>query len=83
MKKENKTNQPTDTSDKIKPKHYSASNGNDVINFAYDNNLSFIEANICKYVVRWKQKNGLEDLLKAKEYLDRLISKELENFQKL
>ena len=30
-------------------------------------------ANIIKYVWRWKFKNGVEDLLKAKWYLDRLI----------
>ena len=31
------------------------------------------EASILQYIVRHKQKNGLEDLLKAKWYLDRLI----------
>ena len=30
-------------------------------------------ANIIKYVWRWKFKNGVEDLLKARWYLDRLI----------
>lgn len=34
-------------------------------------------ANVIKYIWRWKFKNGLEDLKKAKWYLDRLI-KELE-----
>ena len=37
------------------------------------NNLDFNEGNIIKYVSRWKQKNGLEDLIKAKNYLDYLI----------
>ena len=37
------------------------------------NNISFAEGNIIKYVVRWKQKNGVEDLKKAKVYLDKLI----------
>jgi len=32
-------------------------------------------ANIIKYVWRYPQKSGLEDLLKAKWYLDHLISK--------
>jgi len=31
-------------------------------------------ANIIKYVFRWKQKNGVEDLNKARWYLDRLIA---------
>ena len=34
-------------------------------------------ANVIKYIWRWKFKNGLEDLKKAKWYLDRLI-KEVE-----
>ena len=28
---------------------------------------------VVKYVWRWKRKNGVQDLLKAKWYLDRLI----------
>ena len=32
------------------------------------------EASILQYIVRHKQKNGLEDLFKAKWYLDRLIA---------
>ena len=35
--------------------------------------MSFFEGNIIKYVSRWKEKNGIEDLKKAKQYLDRLI----------
>jgi hypothetical protein len=38
------------------------------------NNLGFYEANIVKYVTRYKDKNGIEDLKKAKWYLDRLIT---------
>ena len=30
-------------------------------------------ANVIKYVWRWKRKNGVQDLEKAKWYLDRLI----------
>lgn len=32
-------------------------------------------AQIIKYVWRWKHKNGLEDLKKARWYLDRLIKR--------
>jgi hypothetical protein len=60
----------------IKPAHYSAENNNDVIRFCMDNHLSFAEGNVCKYVTRYQQKGGLEDLHKAREYLDRLISEE-------
>jgi hypothetical protein len=37
------------------------------------NNLNFHEASIIKYITRWKMKNGVEDLKKAKWYIDRLI----------
>lgn len=30
-------------------------------------------ANILKYMMRWKHKNGIEDLKKARWYLDELI----------
>ena len=35
----------------------------------------FLTAQVLKYVLRWFWKNGLEDLKKARWYLDRLISK--------
>ena len=37
------------------------------------NNIPYLEGNIIKYVVRYKRKNGLEDLNKAKHYLEKLI----------
>ena len=43
------------------------------IEFIVANNMSFLEGNIIKYVARYKYKNGLEDLMKAKQYLDWLI----------
>ena len=41
--------------------------------FIHKNNISFIEGNIIKYVLRHKDKNGIEDLKKAKHYIDLLI----------
>ena len=38
-------------------------------------NEAFYIANILKYLWRWKNKNGVEDLKKARFYLDRLIDK--------
>ena len=32
-----------------------------------------MQGNVIKYVFRYKNKNGLEDLEKAKEYIDRMI----------
>ena len=57
------------------PKHYN--HGIEMWDYAYSHNLDFFEGNIVKYVTRWKDKNGIEDLYKAKQYLDKLI--ELKN----
>lgn len=37
------------------------------------NNLGYFEGNVVKYVSRWKHKGGVEDLEKARHYLDKLI----------
>lgn len=41
--------------------------------FAMINNLNFCQSNIVKYVCRYKNKNGLIDLQKAKHCIDLLI----------
>ena len=38
--------------------------------------FDFLEGNVIKYVTRYEQKNGLEDLKKASWYLNRLIKRE-------
>ena len=48
------------------------------IDFITANNLGFCEGNIVKYITRWKAKNGIEDLKKARWYIDFLIES-LEN----
>ena len=37
------------------------------------NNLGYLEGNIVKYISRWKEKNGVDDLHKAQHYLAKLI----------
>ena len=60
--------------DNIKhPTHYTQ--GIEMWEYAYSHKLDFFEGNIIKYVTIWKHKNGIEDLLKAKQYLDKLIEK--------
>ena len=59
-----------------RPKHYENSSEIDVIDFCDIYKLDFIEGNIIKYIVRYKKKNGIEDLYKAKDYLYRLIDRE-------
>ena len=46
----------------IQPWDYIASNG-----------LGYLEGNVVKYVSRWREKGGLEDLKKAQHYLTKLI----------
>jgi len=53
------------------------------IEFIQSNSIPFIEGNVIKYVMRHKYKNGIEDLKKAKHYLDLLIHYEYETSQKL
>ncbi len=45
------------------------------ITFIMENNLSFAVGNIIKYVCRYDKKNGLEDIQKARQYLDFLEDK--------
>jgi hypothetical protein len=46
------------------------------IEFIHLNDIPYIEGNVIKYICRHRQKNGLEDLLKAKHYIDLLIQLE-------
>lgn len=61
------------------PPHYQSAKGLEVINVieAFTADLKGIEAtdtgNIIKYICRWNSKNGVQDLEKAKWYLDHLI----------
>jgi len=40
------------------------------------NGLSYLQGNVIKYVTRYKDKNGLQDLEKAKHYINMLIELE-------
>ena len=53
------------------PNHYN--NDWSVLEFIEKNDLGFAAGNVIKYVARYKRKNGLEDLKKAKHYLEKLI----------
>ena len=66
------------SSNKVKhPDHYNQ--GIEMWDYAHSQKLCFFEGNIIKYVTRWRHKNGMEDLLKAKQYLDKLIEHETKN----
>lgn len=46
------------------------------VEYIHKNGLGFIEGSVVKYVTRWRNKNGLEDLKKARHFIDLLIEME-------
>ena len=40
------------------------------------NKLTYLQGNVIKYVTRYKDKNGVEDLQKARHYIEMLIELE-------
>lgn len=40
------------------------------------NDIPFMEGCIIKYLTRWRDKGGIEDLRKARHFLDKLIETE-------
>lgn len=49
------------------------------VEFIHKNGIGFCEGNAIKYLVRWRDKGGVEDLKKAKHYIDLLIDMENQN----
>lgn len=62
------------------PTHYQSKAGIEVIDVidAFTDGLTGVEAfdtgNVLKYICRWKQKNGVQDLEKAQWYLNHLVA---------
>jgi hypothetical protein len=46
------------------------------VQYIYANALGYFEGNVVKYISRWRKKNGLADLEKAKHYIELLIELE-------
>lgn len=40
------------------------------------NDIGFLDGNAIKYLTRWRDKGGVEDLKKARHYIDKLIEVE-------
>lgn len=55
------------------PNHYKDTRLMDLL---IDRQVPFAEGNIMKYVFRWKEKDGLRDLYKARDYLNAVIAHE-------
>ena len=69
----------------IRPNHYASDKGFEVFDVqeAFIHELKGMSAsywcNIVKYILRFQKKNGVEDLKKAKYYLEKLIEEETDN----
>ena len=75
---QNKGNLASEKMDKINPTHYKQGKVEciDAIESATENlkgTDAYLVGNIIKYIWRFEQKNGIEDLRKANWYLERLI----------
>lgn len=48
------------------------------VQYCHANGIPFIEGCVIKYVTRWRSKDGVSDLRKARHFIDLLIELELE-----
>ena len=65
-----KRDSPLDT--QVGGDHYK-SKGIQPVEYCMANGIGFMEGSVIKYVTRWKEKGGVEDLKKARHFLDMLI----------
>jgi len=57
------------------PDHYSGL-AIEPLDYIIANKMDFLEGNIIKYVTRYPNKGGVDDLIKARNYIDKLIERE-------
>ena len=60
------------------PDHYTQGDI-EVIDYILDQKFNYLEGNVIKYVSRYRSKGGIEDLRKAKWYLEKLIDENLKH----
>lgn len=53
------------------PSHYKDTKLMDLL---IERQVPFAEGNVIKYIYRWREKDGLRDLYKARDYLNALIT---------
>lgn len=61
----------------IAGRHYQTAGGVQHWDYCDANDVPYLESACTKYVVRWREKNGLQDLLKAQHYLQKRIENQL------
>ncbi len=64
--------------DSINPTYYKRGEI-EVIDFILDQNMDYLTANVQKYISRWRFKDGIDDLRKARWFLDKLIEQQMKN----
>ena len=64
-----------DITKKLNPENYKQGEI-EVIDFIIDQKMDYLTANVQKYIARWRFKDGLCDLKKARWFLDKLIEQE-------
>lgn len=47
------------------------------VEYIHANGIGYFEGNVIKYVSRWRSKGGIEDLRKARHYIELLIELEM------
>ena len=60
------------------PSHYKQGKI-EVIDFILDQKMDYLTASVQKYLSRWRFKDGICDLRKARWFLDKLIEQQLNN----
>lgn len=53
------------------------------LEYALANNLGICEHAVVKYISRWREKGGVDDLRKAIHYCEIILERELENPEKI
>lgn len=78
--KERETEAETNASDYDHPQRYTGEDGKDLIDrfeeglINEEQTRGFLKGNVLRYLVRYEDKGGMDDLLKANEYLRRLVA---------
>lgn len=49
--------------------------------FITENNIPYLEGNIVRYLARWRDKGGIDDLRKAQHYLQKVVENEERRLQ--
>jgi len=66
---------PVNPVSSVEPTHYSKFTI-EPFDFIHKNKIGFAEGNVIKYICRWRDKDGVEDLKKAIRYIELLIEGE-------